>query len=392
LKGLSILTTVIQSMTKLKILFVIPEYSHGGTNKSLENLLSLLDKDIYEINIYSLFEDGGDYYKDVFKQYIIKKSRLYYWLHDNFVTRKFMGLYNRITKRNNFTWLYKREANIIQSKYHFDTIVAYQEGSATSFVSYVNEPINKVAWYHCPYVRFNKVNKSKALKLYSQFNSIACVSNCFVELFSEQFPTLRNKVYCIYNTLNCDLITKMGNESISGDLFNHDYFNIVSVGRFAKQKQFEKIPLIAKRIKELTNRPFKWYIIASGYACKAETVFNIGKYNVEKNVILLGPKDNPYPYFKSADLYVCTSDSESFSYTIFESKILHTPVLSNNFPVAYEVLDNDCGWVCPMDEMPSLLSDIINDNGGTYSQVKKSIKNYNYDNKNIIKIVESIIN
>ena len=80
-------------MKKLKILFVIPEYSHGGTNKSLENLLSLLDKDIYEINIYSLYEDGGDYYKEVFKQYIIKKSRLYYWLHDIFVTRKFMGLY-----------------------------------------------------------------------------------------------------------------------------------------------------------------------------------------------------------------------------------------------------------------------------------------------------------
>lgn len=379
------------SKTKKRILFVIPEYSHGGTNKSLENLISFLDKTEYSISVFSLYEDGGDYYKDVFKPYIIKKSRLYYWIHDNVITRKFMGLYNIKTKRSIFTWLYKREANIIQSKYHFDTIVAYQEGSATSFVSYVNEPINKIAWYHCPYVRFNKVNKSKALKLYSQFNSIACVSNCFVELYSEQFPTLRNKVHCIYNTLNSDLITKMGSESISGDLFNHDYFNIVSVGRFAKQKQFEKIPLIAKRIKELTNRPFKWYIIASGDACKEKTLINIQKYNVEKDVILLGSKDNPYPYFKSADLYVCTSDSESFSYTIFESKILHTPVVSNSFPVAYEVLEKSCGWVCSLDEMPALIANLINDYDGIYSKVKKSIDSYEYDNKSIVEKIEKLI-
>lgn len=376
---------------KKKILFVIPEYSHGGTNKSLENLLTFLDKNKYEISIYSMYEDGGDYYKEIFKPYIIKKSRLYYWLHDNVVTRKFMGLFNKVTRRDNFSWLYRREANLIQNKHKYDTIVAYQEGPATQFVSYIKDKVYKVAWYHCPYVIFEDTLKKEALELYSSYDAIACVSHCFVDMFTKEFPILKDKVHCIYNTLNCDMISKMGNESINADLFNNDYFNIVSVGRFAKQKQFDKIPLIAKRIKEITKRPFKWYIIASGDACKSETVLNIQKYNVEEDVILLGAKDNPYPYFKSADLYVCSSDSESFSYTIFESKILHTPVLSNNFPVAYEVLDNDCGWVCPMDEMPSLLSDIINDNGGTYSQVKKSIKNYNYDNYAIIKEIESII-
>ena len=59
-------------MNKKKVLFIIPEYSHGGTNKSLENLLSLIDKQKYEISVYSLYEDGGLYYKDVLKPYIIK--------------------------------------------------------------------------------------------------------------------------------------------------------------------------------------------------------------------------------------------------------------------------------------------------------------------------------
>ena len=45
----------------MKLLFIIPEYSHGGTNKSLENLLALLDHTKYEVSIYCLYEDGGDY-------------------------------------------------------------------------------------------------------------------------------------------------------------------------------------------------------------------------------------------------------------------------------------------------------------------------------------------
>jgi glycosyltransferase involved in cell wall biosynthesis len=307
------------------------------------------------------------------------------------MTRKFTGLYNKITKRDHFTWLYKREANYLQNKYSFDTIVAYQEGAATRFVSYVTERVNKVAWYHCPYVRFNGLAKKRALNLYSHFDAIACVSNCFVKLFTEAFPPLENRVHCVYNTLNSHLINKMGNAIVKDEQFNIDVFVIVSVGRFAAQKQFDKIPLLAKRIKDKTDVPFRWYIIASGDARKTETISNINKYKVEDNVVLLGPKDNPYPYFKQSDLYVCTSKSESFSYTIFESKILHTPVVSNNFPVAYEVLEKNCGWVCSIDEMPSLITDLINDKDGIYSDVKKSIEGYEYDNKSIIEKIDELI-
>lgn len=376
---------------KKKVLFVIPEYSHGGTNKSLENLLTLLDKKKYEISIYCLYEDGGSYYKEVFKPYILRKSHLYYLLHDNVVTRKIWGLYNKITKHDNFSWLYKKEANFLQSKYGFDTIVAYQEGAATQFVSYISERANKVAWYHCPYVRFSGIAKKRTLNLYTHFDSIACVSNCFVKMFIETFPSLEDRVHCVYNTLNSNLINQMGDAIIKDDLFNTDVFVIVSVGRFAVQKQFEKIPLLAKKIKEKTNIPFRWYIIASGDARKTETISNINKYKVEDNVILLGPRDNPYPYFKQSNLYVCTSDSESFSYTIFESKILHTPVLSNNFPVAYEVLNEKCGWVCSIDEMPVLVADLINNKDGIYSKVKKSIEDYEFDNKSIIQHIETIL-
>lgn len=374
-----------------KVLFVIPEYSHGGTNKSLENLLSFMDKSKYDIHVYSMYEDGGDYYKMVFKPYIVKKSLLYYFLHDNVVTRKVMGLYNKITKRDNFTWLYKREANLLQSKYHYDTVVAYQEGAATYFASYIYEGINKIAWIHCDYKDWaneKQIKKDKAV--YALYNKIVCVSETAKKSFCEVFPQYKEKSVSIYNSIDCEALRQMSGKNAKFPYSEEDNFNIISVGRLSSVKQFSKIPSIVSSMKHDVIDKIRWYIIGAG--SQKEVILNeITKHGLEKNIILLGPKDNPYPYFRQSNLYVCTSDSESFSYTIFESKILHTPVVSNNFPVACEVLDKDCGWVCSLEEMPALIDYLINDKDGIYSKVKKSIEDYEYDNKSIVQQIETIL-
>lgn len=62
-------------------------------------------------------------------------------------------------------------------------------------------------------------------------------------------------------------------------------------------------------------------------------------------VILLGAKSNPYPYFMQSNLQVCLSQSESFSYVIAESKVLHIPVLCNDFQLRekwYQHLMDGC--------------------------------------------------
>lgn len=374
-----------------KILFVIPEYSQGGTNKSLENLLSLIDKNKYDIKIFCIYEDGGDYYKKVFAPYIIEKSRLYYILHDNVVTRKAMGIYNRITKRNNFSWLYKREINIIQSHYLFDKVIAYQEGLATYFVSYFYEDVSKIAWVHCDYKDWANENQKKYDKsIYQLYKKIVCVSETSKESFCSVFPEHKEKSISIYNALNDNAIEQMSNCNICFPFSDNTFFNILSVGRLTDVKQFDKIPLIVSTLDKKAIGKIRWYVIGEGY--QKEMISNeIKKRGLENTIFLLGPHDNPYPYFKLADLFVCTSDSESFSYTIFESKILHTPVLSNNFPVAYEVLDKNCGWICSIEEMPYLLSKIINDKGGVYSQMKEKIKNYKYSNNDTVKKIELLL-
>lgn len=368
---------------KKKILFVIPEYSHGGTNKSLESFLSVIDENRYEIAIFCLYEDGGILYKNIFKPYIVSKSLLYVLAHDNVITRKVMGVAMYLLKNLSFNWLYRYEANRLQRKYKFNTVIAFQEGSATQFVSLINHPVNKIAWVHCDYAsRFAAIGKMSELSLYCLYNHIVSVSYSAVHSFNSIYPELKDRTKCIYNLIDSSSILQQSSQDINFEK-QDNCFNLISVGRFVAVKQFGLIPQIVQRLKLLTKKSFCWYIVGDGNERNmVESI--ISSMGLNKNIKILGAKDNPYPYLKQSDLYVCTSLSESFSYTIAESKTLHVPVLTNDFPVANEVVSPNEGWICNVKDMPFVLKDIIEDKDCIYSNVKKTIGNFKYDNNAIV--------
>ena len=373
-----------------RLLFVIPEYSHGGTNKSLENLLSLIDKTKYQISVYCLYEDGGDYYRKVFAPYILKKSRLYYWLHDNVWTRKVMGAYNKWTKRNNFEWLYRREAQYLQRKNDFDTVIAYQEGTATMFVSYFNDNIKKIAWIHFDYSMLkDKVDLRATKQYYDNYHRIVCVSETAMKSMLSVYPEYRKKTTYIYNTVNTNYITEQAEDTSIGVPYSKDVFNILSVGRFVEVKNFHLIPEMASKIKEITQIPFCWYIMGDGEGLEV-IKRNIDKYKVDDYVKIIEPQENPYPFFRQANLHVCLSDYESFSYTLAEAKVLHTPVLSNDFPVAFEVVDDSQGWITNIKEMPQLIARIISNEDEEYDRKKVVVKNFFLINKEIFKKIDKL--
>ena len=373
-----------------RLLFIIPEYSHGGTNKSLENLLSLIDKAKYQISVYCLYEDGGDYYKNVFAPYVLQKSRLYYWVHDNVWTRKVMGLYNKLTKRDNFTWLYQREVRYLQRKYDFDVVVAYQEGTATEFVSFFNDDLKKIAWIHFDYSMWKgRTELRSAKQYYDKYHRIVCVSEAAMKSMLSVYPEYRDKATFIYNTLNSEYIDRQAEDKSIEVPYSKDVFNVLSIGRFVEVKNFHLIPEMASKIKEITQKPFCWYIMGDGEFL-GEIERSIKEYDVANNVKLIKAQENPYPFFKQADLHVCLSNYESFSYTLAEAKTLHTPVLSNDFPVAYEVVDDSTGWIANINDMPQLLARIIDNEGEEYERKKTSAFKYNFSNQEILRRIDEL--
>ena len=370
-----------------KILFILQEYTQGGITKCLENLLGFFQESDYDIYIYSLYEDGGDYYKKVFADYIVKKSTLYYLLHDNVYTRKVMGAYNKLMNSLNFGFLYRYEASYLQKNYHFDVVVAYHEGMAVEFASYFTGA-KKITWFHCdPKVLGTHLIQEYG-RFYCQMDAVVGVSSVVKTSFMELMPQYKGKVYVIHNLLDTDFIKKNARFHIADYPKDSEHtFNIISIGRSNKVKQFEKIPSIMRRILDSGVDFVYWYIISSGQECDGEIINAIKDNGVEDYVKMLGEKDNPYPYIKRSDLLVSTSYSEAYPTVINEAQTLGVPVLANNYPSAFEIVSEGCGYICPLEDMAKLICSISKNENEMYSKMRFHVAAFKYDNKQIFQRV-----
>ena len=107
----------------------------------------------------------------------------------------------------------------------------------------------------------------------------------------------------------------------------------------------------------------KWFIIGYGSEEIERTVReNAEKEGVVDKVVILGKKENPYPYIKACDIYVQPSRYEGKSITVREAQILYKPVIITNYPTAKsQVMDGVDGVIVPMevDECASEMADFI---------------------------------
>lgn len=236
----------------------------------------------------------------------------------------------------------------------YDTVIGYQEGCATEFAACI--PAEKhISWIHCN-IRHSKLNFTRYNQSYKRSDTIVCVSQSGKDAFDEIYPMYAAKSIVVYNliaTLDIKSLS-LKPEPMLQQIAPND-FVIVSVGRFDRIKQFDKIPEIASSLKKSIPN-FKWFIIGDGaHDIKKQIEDNIVKYQVSENIILTGFKSNPYPFFRKADLYVCTSKSEACPMVFLEAYTVGTPVISNDFPSAHELIDNSEA-ICTLDMMPATIT------------------------------------
>ena len=71
---------------------------------------------------------------------------------------------------------------------------------------------------------------------------------------------------------------------------------------------------------------------------------------MEGQVIILGKKENPYPYIKACDVYVQPSRYEGNAVTVREAQMLCKPVIVTNYATASSQIHNGLdGIIVPMD-------------------------------------------
>ncbi|MCK9482162.1 MAG: glycosyltransferase [Bacteroidia bacterium] len=379
----------------MKVLIVIPSFSNGGTITSLKNLVSQLDISKYKIDVFAITNSGPN------REYIAKYTNV---LGPSLNDEKIKPTIKVSLKRS----IYKSVKSIKKGlekigidvspiifkilvnkleKFNYNLVIGFQEGQVTRFVSYFKS-IRKVAWVRCDYSNMLRISGIKPQHiLYSKIDKIVCVSEYTKAVFVNLLPETRNKTIALHNLISYNSIIKKSEETKELDpRFFFNGFKIVSLGRIDPVKRFSLIPEIVSKLKK-RGLSFRWYILGGGETIEKQLLINNIKINnVEKELILLGEKTNPYPYIRESHLLVSTSLSEACPNVINEAKILGTPIVVADFGSVYEFIDDNVnGIVSPIETIADKVEIMITDKE-LYCLIKTNISNFRYNNDRILDV------
>lgn len=216
------------------------------------------------------------------------------------------------------------------------------------------------AWIHTDYTALT-FDRSAELAMWNRFDTICGVSEQVTAAFDTEFPELSHLTATVENILPQNLIERQSNNP-QDEMQKEKSFKLLSVGRFSEQKNFDNVPDICRRL-IADGLDVTWYLI--GYGGDEPLIRQkIDEAGMQERVIILGKKDNPYPYMRACDLYVQPSRYEGKAVTVREAQLLGKPVVITNYATSGSQLEDGAdGVIVPMDnagcaaEIAALLRD-----------------------------------
>lgn len=225
---------------------------------------------------------------------------------------------------------------------------------AISFLTphyFVAEKVNarkKIAWIHTDYSKV-AVNAESELAMWDKYDHIASISAAASVAFLQVFPSLTSKMFVIENISPKNLIMQQAFElDAKAEMPEDGCVKLLSVGRYCTAKNFDNVPDICARI-WAAGLNIKWYII--GFGGDEDLIRRkIAEAGMQEYVVMLGKKDNPYPYIAECDLYIQPSRYEGKCVTVKEAQILGKPVVITNYATSASQLEDGVdGIIVPMD-------------------------------------------
>ena len=181
------------------------------------------------------------------------------------------------------------------------------------------------------------------LPVWAGYDRIVSISADVTKNFLKVFPSLSDKIVERPNVVSSKFVKSRAEEVESADVEAEmpkvlGIVNLLSVGRFSHPKNFDSVPDICRRICS-EGVDVRWYLIGYGND-EALVRKRITEAGMEDRVLILGKKENPYPYMKACDFYVQPSRYEGSPMTVLEAEALGKPVILTDFPTAKSVVES----------------------------------------------------
>ncbi len=227
-------------------------------------------------------------------------------------------------------------------KGNYDKEIAFLEGPITRLFSTKNKETKKIAWIHNDIAKVYgnnikaKIKRIIDQKIYNQYQKLVFVSKDNKESFDRQYKNMKPSEMIIYNYIDSQNVLEKSEEPIDFT-FENEQMNFLTVARLVEQKGIDRLIRIHRELMA-NHYNHKFYIIGDGPE-KEKLEKLIQEEHLEKTFILLGAKENPYPYMKQADIFCLLSKFEGYGMVLEEAKILNKPIIITN-TAAREAVEN----------------------------------------------------
>lgn len=382
-----------------KVAFITGSLSRGGTQLSLVQLINSIEED-YEITLFlekketsllsSINKNVNIVYLTDLGDGITPRSYIKSALKKKNIIKivKGINVYIRYLCNKNILMLHK----YYLGKYpvfekEFDIAIAYAGGmrNTTLFTLEKIKASKKVMWVHEDFATLSKEEKAAGKIVFKKFDKIFCVSKGAKRKFIELYPDLVTKAEVFYSIFDSQEWIEKGEMPADKVYTDSKGIKILTVGRLAEEKGQDLIPEVVSRLKE-DGYSFTWFIIGDGYK-KKSLLKEIKKRKLQDKLILLGEKENPYPYYKNCDIYVQTSRKEGYCISMAEAITFDKPIVATNFLTVTEFITHGQDGLISETSSHSIYSNIkkILDSKDLFKKIKENTKNNSIDTKIEIK-------
>ena len=353
-----------------KILFVINTLGRAGAETALIELLNHLDVDEYEISLYVLLGQGEMISKVPRKIHVKNKKICTDSVLSSAGRQKMLLTSLAALFRNGHTGekiayiiknlcVMKKTGKIQPDKLlwrvvsdgadrfdeKFDLAVAYLEGGSTYYVADHINAKKKAAFVHIAYGD-SGYTREMDRGCYEKMDVIYTVSKETRRHFLEFYPEYEKKVQIFHNIIDSERIEREAKKP-GGFSDSYDGVRILTVGRLAYQKAYDIAVQAMRQIKDAGYQA-RWYIIGEGAERKALEK-QIAELGLQADFVLLGMKENPFPYYAQCDLYVHATRFEGKSIAIQEAQMLGCAVIASDCAGNREQMEDGVdGLLCPL--------------------------------------------
>ena len=338
-----------------KVLFVCYGLGIGGIEKCLVNLLNVLPEEKFDIDVLLMNPEID--LTDQIKQKVKYIDSFKYVMNTTDTMREikeYGGVFKNLKKFLSYC-VFRLRVKLRLNAWktfrklpeHYDIAIAYSQNDYSPY--YVIDKVSadrKILWYHNG--SYDRTGKKylRDQKYYKKFDYVVAVSSDCKAVLENKFEFKDGQLIVLRNICDVGAIISKSNEFYP-DSFYDGLFHIVTVGRLTVEKGAD---LAVEACRELSYKipNICWHWVGDGN--QREYIEEKIKHNsLEKNFILEGDQVNPYPFMKSADIYVQPSYYEAYSTTITEARVLCKPIITTDVGgMRDQLLDEVTGLVVPV--------------------------------------------